>query len=177
LVFGLLVVERISLNHVLRAVSKRGGTDVPAPALFGDRACCCSGAGDQLPARRVDQLGPAEDRAGDEVRVPVQVLRRAVQREVEAAGGGAEVDGRGEGVVHEADEVVRAGEGDHRVEVRHLHERVGDGFDVDRAGGGRLPDLHARAMVGVGGAVSAGRAHCHRPSQCCRSDRRRGAGW
>src|SRR5207249_11728475 len=82
----------------------------------------------------LDQFGRAYYGAGDDVRVAVEIFRGAVQGEVEAVLRRTIVDGAGEGVVNDADEVVGSGERDDSVQVRNPHQRVGDCFDVDGLG-------------------------------------------
>ena len=65
--------------------------------------------------------------------MPVQVLRATVQRKIESDLGRSKVHRAGECVVDHRDKIVRAGELHDTHKVRHLHERVRDGLDVDSA--------------------------------------------
>jgi hypothetical protein len=78
-----------------------------------------------------DHIGLSDHGPAHDVRVSVQVLGTAVQREVEPNLRGPEVDRTGERVVDHRDQLVRPGESHHSLQVRHLYQRVGDRLDVD----------------------------------------------
>src|SRR6266478_956908 len=80
----------------------------------------------------LDQTGTADTRAAYYVRVPVQVLRATVQRNIEAPLGGSEVDRARERVVDERDQPVFFRERGGCFEVAHLQRRVRHCFDIDR---------------------------------------------
>ncbi len=62
-----------------------------------------------------------------------------MHHQIEAVLEGTIVDGSGESVVDQGDQLVLAGKLHHLVQVEHLHERIGDGLHVDRSGRGGEP--------------------------------------
>src|SRR3954466_7212455 len=81
---------------------------------------------------RLDPAGASGYGACDQIAMPVEVLRRAVEDEVEAQRDRPETERRGEGVVDEGDQVVRPGEARRSLEVADVEERVRQRLHVDR---------------------------------------------
>jgi hypothetical protein len=96
-----------------------------------------------------NQLRASDHCAGHDVGVAVQVLGATVQRQVEAGLRRAKIDRACEGVVDDRHEVVRSGELDHRAQVRHTHQRVGNRLDVDCARALGEPFSPRRRVAGV----------------------------
>ena len=88
----------------------------------------------ELVLDRLDACRASHRGARDEVAVPVQVLGRAVQREVEPVRERPEPEGRREGIVDQRDESAGARELRRRVEVGYLQQRVGERLEIDRPG-------------------------------------------
>jgi hypothetical protein len=103
----------------------------------------------------LDELAPADDDARDDVAVAVEVLRGAVEDEVEAALDRADVDGAREGTVDDRDEPMRAAERGRGVEV-------GDGDERGSRGSRR------RAGASKAGGRAATRRDRRRRRRCAR---------
>src|SRR5262245_11404658 len=63
----------------------------------------------QLARDPIDELAASNAGARDQIRVPIEVLRGAVQRHIEAVFGGAEIDWARKCVVNQGDQAVLAG--------------------------------------------------------------------
>ncbi len=134
---GLVLTEDAQRQRLEAAVEQEAGVRVERAAEVVEQL-----------ADALHECPAAGHDPGGEVAVAVEVLRRAVQREVEAELSGPEVDGARERVVDHRDEAVLPGEGDDRLQVRDLHERVGDGLDVDG------PGVGAQLRPPVGGVLA-----------------------
>src|SRR5438477_10884996 len=86
----------------------------------------------ELVLHGLDAFRAPHARAGNQVAVTVEVLRRAVQRQIEPACQWLETDGRSEGVVDERHQPMLARERRRGFEVRDLQERVCERLEVDR---------------------------------------------
>ncbi len=67
--------------------------------------------------------------------MPVQIFGAAVHHQIEAVLERAIVDGRGKRVVDQRYQPMRFGELHDALEIGHTHQRIRDGFDIDRARG------------------------------------------
>ena len=76
----------------------------------------------------LDQRLTTDDRPGGDVGVAVEILGPAVKRQIKPVLGGAEVHRTGERVVDQRQNLVTLGELDSGSQIRHLHQRVGDGL-------------------------------------------------
>ena len=81
-----------------------------------------------------DPLRRGDDGAGDDVGVAVEVLRGAVQLDVETSLQRPVVHRRGEGVVDDGDDPPLPAEGGHRLQVGDLQEGVGQALHQEGAG-------------------------------------------
>ncbi len=86
----------------------------------------------ELVTDALDHLFTPRDRAADDVGVPVEILRRAVQAQIEPGIDRPEVHRRGEGVVDQRDQPVPAREAHDALQVRDLQHRVRHGLHIDR---------------------------------------------
>ena len=78
----------------------------------------------------------ADHGPGHDVGVTIQILGAAVQGQVESPFQGPEIDRGGEGVVDDRDQAVLPSEAGQGFQVGHLHQGIGDGFQVEDPGVG-----------------------------------------
>jgi hypothetical protein len=81
----------------------------------------------------LDPMSRPDHGTGDDVGMAVEVLRSAVQYQIEALLDRLEVHWRRERIVDERDEAMVTGELNNRFQVCDLQQRVGQALDVDGA--------------------------------------------
>ena len=96
-----------------------------------------------------DHLTAADDAAGDDVGVAVQVLGAAVHLHIETVLQRAEVHRRGKGVVDDGHQSVATRELDDRLQIGHLQQRIGHRLHVESPG--RLRQLLCPGLGPVAG--------------------------
>src|SRR5260370_29923653 len=74
--------------------------------------------------------GAPKHRAGDDVRMSVEVLGGAVERKIKAQSDRAEVQRRCESIVDHRNQPMVLRKSEYCLEVPHLQQWIGDGFDV-----------------------------------------------
>ena len=85
----------------------------------------------QLVRDLFDEGRAANNRAGHDVGVAVEIFRAAVQRQIEPPLRGPEIHRTGKGVVDDGDQAVFPCKLHNGFEVRHLQQRVRDSLDID----------------------------------------------
>ena len=85
----------------------------------------------ERPSHPVDVCPARQDAPRHDVRMAVEVLRGAVERDVEADRQGTEIDGAGEGVVDDRHQPLLAGELDDLAQPWDPHQRIGDALDQE----------------------------------------------
>ena len=79
----------------------------------------------------LDRLSTTGNGAPDDVRMTVQVLRRAVHAKIEPRVDGPKVHGRGKRVVDDGGEAMLAREPDDALQICNFQQRIGHGLHVD----------------------------------------------
>src|SRR5690242_13998567 len=101
-----------------------------------------------------DDIPTADYRPAHDIRVAVEILCRAMQREIEPQFGWAKVDRTCERVVDDRDEIIGLCKLHNCAKIRYLQQRIAHRFNIDRAGFGaklRLPRFSVAAVDEIGG--------------------------
>src|ERR1700743_1546205 len=85
----------------------------------------------QLVRDLLNQHSRPRNSATNDIRVAVQILRRAVYRQIESGLYGPEIDRSGKGAIDDRNEPMPARELNHSAQVRDREQRIGHGFDID----------------------------------------------
>jgi len=96
-----------------------------------------------------DELLRADDRAGHDVAMAVEVFGGAVEDEIETDLQGPEIDGCREGGVDEGEQAMAPGESHDGFEIGDLHQGIGDRLDVDHTGLGPYQLVPAFGVLGI----------------------------